>query len=221
MDSVLRRAWTEIVTAGDYDRHMAAVGQAQAAAELTTWAVSDVRPGARVVIVGAGTGQMLDYLEPDVLRPFRLTCTDINSGFLQCLGDRLGRAGLSAEALVDDIEETKLAQAPDLLLATLVLEHIDWRRGVAAFASLRPRACAVIVQENPPGMTSSVTPGREVPTSIAKAMESAHPTLVPREELTEEFARSGYRLRGSRSADVADGKRLVAMLFTQSSGGVE
>ena len=35
MDPELRRAWTEIVTADDYERHMAAIGQAQAAAELT------------------------------------------------------------------------------------------------------------------------------------------------------------------------------------------
>jgi hypothetical protein len=35
MDSNLRLAWTQIVTAEDYDEHMAAVGQAQAAAALT------------------------------------------------------------------------------------------------------------------------------------------------------------------------------------------
>ena len=221
MDPALRRAWTEIVTAEDYDRHMAAVGQAQAAAVLTKFVLADMPSGARIVIVGAGTGQMLDYLEPNVLRPFRLTCTDINPGFLECLRDRLGRAGLSADVLVDDIERTTLVSGPDLLLATLVLEHIDWRRGVEAFAGLRPAACAVIVQENPPGMTSSVTPGRPVPLSIAKAIESAHSTLIRREELTEEFARRSYRLRGSRSVDVADRKRLVVMLFTPHSGSVE
>ena len=32
MDPALRRAWTAVVTAEDYEAHMAAIGQAQAAA---------------------------------------------------------------------------------------------------------------------------------------------------------------------------------------------
>jgi hypothetical protein len=37
--------------------------------------------------------------------------------------------GLNATVLEDDIERLALEPAPDLLLAALLLEHIDWRKG--------------------------------------------------------------------------------------------
>ncbi len=40
MDPGLRRAWTKIVTTDDYEVHMASIGQAQAAAELTAWLIA-------------------------------------------------------------------------------------------------------------------------------------------------------------------------------------
>ena len=215
--TALRRAWTEIVTAEDYEKHMAAIGQAQAAADLTRHAfeLAGLAEGARVVIAGAGTGQMLDYLDPAPFRPYRLTCTDLNPAFLARLSERLARCGLHAEVLEDDIERTAIKPEPDLLLATLLLEHIDWRRGVDVFAGLRPRRCAVIIQENPPGMTSAVTPGRRVPPSIERAMATAHTTLVPRGELEVAFAAHGYECLESRAHDVADGKRLLALCFAK------
>src|SRR5215469_13562700 len=167
MDLTLRRAWTEIVTAEDYEQHMAAIGQAQAAAELTRHLIDAAAPGAgsRVVVAGAGTGQMLDYLDPAILRPYRLAFADLNSLFLARLRARLARHALEAALVVDDIERSSLAHGPDLLLATLLLEHIDWRRGVEAFAALTPGAMGIIIQENPPEMTTAVTPGRRLPPS--------------------------------------------------------
>ena len=221
MDPALRRAWTEIVTPDDYEEHMSAVGQAQAAAELTgvvlrsaAWA-----PGARVVIAGAGTGQTLDFLDPGLLRPYQLTLTDLNPLFLSRLRARLVRHGLTATVMEDDIERTAISPGPDLLMTALLLEHIDWRRGVESFAGLQPRMCAVIIQENPPGMSSAVTPGRRVPPSIGIAMESAHATLVPRRELIAAFDRKGYRCRETHAREVADGKQLIAVLFTPGSVG--
>jgi hypothetical protein len=200
MDSALRRAWTEVVTAEDYEAHMAAIGQAQAAAELTRWllAAAALPGGSRITIAGAGTG---------------LACSDLNPAFLAVLRGRLARHGLAAEILEDDIEQTRLAPGPDLLLATLLLEHIDWRRGVEAFAGLRPGCCGIVIQENPPEMASAVTPGRRLPPSIAKAVETAHATLVPRDQLSDAMAAKGYACRESAVRDVADGKRLVGLLF--------
>lgn len=219
MDSELRRAWTEVVTADDYEAHMAAIGQAQAGAELTRWLIESAAPraGGRIVIAGAGTGQMLDYLDAEVLRPYRLTCSDLNPSFLARLRQRLASHGLEAETVEDDIEQTCLAAQPDMLLATLLLEHVDWRKGVAALAGLQPRACGIVVQENPPEMASAVTPGRRLPASIAKAVETAHPTLVPRGELVAAMAELGYRCRATEVREVADGKRLVGLLFDRAS----
>jgi hypothetical protein len=215
MDPELRRAWTEIVTADDYEEHMAAIGQAQAAAELTAWEVrsAGLEAGAAVTVAGAGTGQMLDFLEPDDLRPYRLTFADLNPAYLGRLRERLARRGLGAAVVEDDFERTSLESGPDLLLATLLLEHIDWRRGVESIAGLRPRWCAIVLQENPPGMSTAVTPGRRVPPSIAVAIETAHATLVGREELAGAMAKGGYRRRAEEAREVADGKRLVGVLF--------
>jgi len=217
MDPALYRAWTQVVTADDYERHMAAIGQAQAGAELTRHIIQSAHPphGGRVAIAGAGTGQMFDFLDPALLRPFHLTCSDLNPAFLTRLRKRLNRHALAAEILEDDIERTALEPGPDLLLATLLLEHIDWRRGVEVFAGLRPALCGITIQENPPGMTAPVTPGRAIPPSIAKAMETAHPTLVPRADLIAAFGARGYRCQDIQSREVADGKRLTALLFAR------
>src|SRR5258707_15630634 len=84
MDPELRRAWTEIVTAEDYEEHMASIGQAQDAAELTQVLIqaASLRPGSRITIAGAGTGQMFDFVAPTVFGPHRLTCAGINPAFL-------------------------------------------------------------------------------------------------------------------------------------------
>jgi len=216
MDAGLRRAWTKIITGEDYDEHMGRIGQAQAGAGLTCQIIRSANPpaGGRVVIAGAGTGQALDFVDPALLRPFRLTFTDLNPAFLTRLAQRLARRGLAGTVLEDDIEQTKLEPGPDLLLATLLLEHIDWRRGVEAIAGLRPAACGIVIQENPEGMTSAITPGRPIPPSIAKAVAIANATLVPREDLIAAFAAGGYACRGRWTRDVADGKRLVALLCT-------
>ena len=218
MDPELRRAWTYIVTAEDYEEHMASIGQAQAAAELTEHLVqsASLRPGSRITIAGAGTGQMFDFLDPAVLRPHRLTCADLNPVFLERLRDRLERHDLEAEILEDDIERTALAAGPDLLLSTLLLEHIAWVRGVEAFARLQPRTCGIVLQENPPNLSSAVTPGRHLPPSLAKAVETAHPTLVPRDDLIAAMTASGYRCVASAVREVADGKRLVGLLFEKT-----
>ncbi len=215
MDPGLRRAWTEIVTAEDYDLHMASIGQAQAAAELTAWLVESATlpAGARITIAGAGSGQMFDFLPPAVFSPYRLTCADLNRKFLARLRERLNRHGLTAEIVEDDIERTVLDPGPDLLLATLLLEHIDWRRGVEAFGGLRPGACGIILQQNPPDMTTAVTPGRILPPSLAKAVETGHAKLVAREELVQAMAAHEYECRDTAVRDVADGKRLIGLRF--------
>jgi hypothetical protein len=142
-----------------------------------------------------------------------LTCTDLNPSFLARLRQRLVRHHLSAFILADDIEQTALLDGPDLLLAMLLLEHIDWRKGVEAIAALRPAACGIIIQENPTGMTTAVTPGRAIPASIAAAVQIAQPKLVPHDELVSAFAARGYGCVLTNAREVTDGKRLVATLF--------
>jgi SAM-dependent methyltransferase len=219
MDVELRRAWTEVVTADDYDAHMTAIGQAQAAAELTAelLRVSGLAPGCRVLIAGAGTGQLLDLVAPDLLRPYSLTFSDLNGKFLVRLRERLAQHGLRADTRVDDIEHSRLSPRPDLLLASLLLEHVGWKACVRALALLEPISCGVIIQENPPSMTSAVTPGRPLPPTIEEAVRTAHPELVPRTPLIASWTKERYHLVHSAVRNVADGKRLVGLLFRRSA----
>jgi hypothetical protein len=157
---------------------------------------------------------MLDFLDPAIFRPFRIICTDLNPRFLVRLQERLARHGLSATVVEDDIEHTALEPGADLVIATLLLEHIDWHRGVEVFTGLKPTTCGIIIQENPPGMTSTVTPGRRIPPSITRALANAQAALVPYDELLAAFAERGYVCKSSCAREVADGKQLVALLFS-------
>ena len=179
MDPELRRAWTEIVTAG----------QAQAA-ELTQWLLisadlSEWRAGD-----GRGGRDRCASAAP-------LTFADLNPRHLAQRRERLTRQGFDGIVVMDDFEATRLEEGMDFLLATLLLEHIEWRRGLESLARLRPRACGIVMQVNPPGMTTQVTPGRRVPPSLAKAMETAHATLLFEEELVAAMAERGFALTGS------------------------
>jgi hypothetical protein len=156
---------------------------------------------------------MLEYLDSEIVRPYRVTFADLNRRYLARLGERLKALRLDGELLEDDFEQTRLTKGPALLLATLLLEHIDWQRGVASIRRLSPRWCAIVIQENPPGMTTAVTPGRVVPPSIAAAMATAHAKLVERKELVSAMAAAGYQLQVEEAREVADGKRLVGLLF--------
>jgi len=219
MDAALRQAWTDVVTADDYEQHMATIGQAQAAADLTRQLLerASLAPGQSVTIAGAGTGQMFDFLDGAIFRPYDLKFTDLNPMFLERLRVRLEKLGLAAQLLLDDFEQSQLTPGTDLLLATLLLEHIDWRQGVATIGRVRPGAVGLILQENPAGMTSAITPGRRIPLSIARASETAHPTLVVRRDLIDAMSAQGYCHHDTISRPVADDKYLIALLFVMSA----
>src|ERR1700730_1437534 len=143
MDPELRRAWTEIVTAEDYEEKMGSIGQAQAAAELTQRLIqsASLRPSSRITIAGAGTGQSFDFLAPAVFGAPRLTCANLNPVFLARLRERLERHGLEAEILEDDIERTALTPRPGLRRLRLrphLLHKLPHRRDLARRAGFRP-----------------------------------------------------------------------------------
>ena len=115
------------VTPGDYEQHLAAIGQAQANALIVREAIQRwAAPGASVLIAGAGTGQMLDYVGHEFLTTFDITFSDINPEFLRCIEQRLVHAPLTSwRTVVDDLECTQLTGPFALIVIVLVLEHID------------------------------------------------------------------------------------------------
>jgi hypothetical protein len=214
----LREAWCGCVTPDDYEQHMAAIGQAQANAALVREATRQWAPaGEAVLIAGAGTGQMLDYEGHEFLAPFDVTFSDINPLFLLCIEQRLARTQLTAwRTAADDLECTQLKGPFALVVIVLVFEHIDWRKGVESIARLAPVRCVIVIQENPPGMTSAVSPSR-VPPGTMKAIVEAGPILVDAEELIATMAARSYRQIERIRSEVADGKKMCAIVFERSS----
>jgi hypothetical protein len=214
MDANLRKAWTEVVTGADLDRHLAEVGQAEANAGLLVAMLSEssLPPDADLLLAGVGTGQLLDYAGARALAPYRLTCTDINERFLAELEDRLRKAPeLRATVRIDDIEATALRGPYDAVAAILLLEHIEWRKGVAALARLDPGWMYLVIQRNE-AAPEALTAHRDLAPSIRAFGAMARPTLVPESELTAFLAEAGYAIHRRYERPVRDEKTMVGLL---------
>lgn len=218
MNENLRDAWTSKVLADDYETHMAAIGQAQANAALVSDYLRDAQLNrdASVLFAGAGTGQMFDFLPPSLFLPFQITFADINAGYLQRLSARLiDVPGLRFEALLDDVENTALQRSYDAVIAVLVLEHVDWKKAVASLCKLAANKIFVVVQENPPEPTASLTSSGQVPGTM-NIFKTVHPALIPRLELETEFAQRGFFLSYSAHKIVAQNKKMLALRFLRA-----
>lgn len=206
--SDLRWAWSTFIDAGDYERHMAAVGQPQANALLLAelFTSHPPPPRARIHFAGAGTGQYFDYWPPANLVGYDLIFTDINPAYLTRLTERL--QAIPAMAIADDIEAPALSGPFDLTIVILVLEHVDWPRAVAALCRRTGRAF-VVIQENPPD-----PPARELPGTMS-ILREACPHLVDRVELIECFRRERFQLTRTSIREVPDRKQMVGLDFTR------
>jgi len=211
----LRDAWSRTITAEDYEAHMAAIGQAQANAALVAEYLQAQPPSrhASLLFAGAGTGQMFEYVPPEILLPFNVTFTDINAGFLNRLRTRLARTpGLRYATVVDDLEDTTLSRRFDLELEVLVLEHVQWRVALATLCKLTERELFVVIQENPPDDAMALTAIRDVPETM-KVFREVHPTRIPSSDLQSEMKRHGFRRTYAAHKMVSDGKKMVALGF--------
>jgi len=219
MSSRLREAWTTLIRAEDYEAHMAAVGQAQANAKLVVEYLAAQPPGtgASLLFLGAGTGQMFDFVSPTILLPYQTTFADINATYLQSLAERLREVeGLRYTTVVDDVEKTSLIPGFDIVLAVLLLEHVHWRKAVSTIAALAGQRAFVVIQENPGTLATAITPSGEIPGTM-KIFAEVHPTLIPRDELVAEFALRDFALNYSAEKNVADGKKMLALGFARVS----
>lgn len=211
----LREAWTALIRAEDYETHMAAVGQAQANARLVAdyFRVRPPQPGAAVLFVGAGTGQMFEFVSPSFLLPYRTTFADINPDYLERLSARLANVeDLHFSTVVDDVEQSKLAPGFELILAVLVLEHVDWRKAVAAICALASGGIFIVSQENPPGTAAPMTETRAIPGTMNIFKQLRSP-LISSDEIAAEFAQHGFALEYSDARMVADEKKMAALGF--------
>lgn len=212
MPPSLRQAWTAIVQPADYEAHMAANGQAQANADLLRelFLTSPPPPQAAILFAGAGTGQMFDYLDAGFLRPYRTTFTDINPAWLARLAARLESRGIAFETLVDDAERPSVPGPFHLVVAILLLEHVDWRSAVAGLCRLSAARVFTVIQENPP-LLAPLLP----PVGTMGVFRQIAPRFIPRGELVAAFEDHGFRPRALSSRDVADSKKMLALEFVR------
>jgi len=202
----LREAWTTRVTADDYEEHMARIGQAEANALLLRELLTGV--SGRVLIAGAGTGQMFGYLPGEFLAGCEVVCSDVNPTFLERL-----RSRFVCETVLDDIEDSRLAPGFAAIAVVLVLEHVDWRRAVESLSRLEPERLVLIVQRNPAAVSAAVTPGRLPPGTMKVFAGEAPPKLVPVGELTEKLAGLGFEVVREEAREVQDGKTMTGLVL--------
>lgn len=213
----LREAWTTIVLPEDCDAHMVRVGQAEANAQLLAdWLRSEMpRSDSSILFAGAGTGQMFDFFPAELLSPYRVTFTDINSNFLKCLESRLkSKAKLSFQTSVDDIERSQLPAGFTLAVAVLVLEHVDWRLAVASLCRLTNDNVFVIIQVNPPQLATAVS-GSQPLYGTMRIFREVHPMLVNRKELVQEFDHHGFDMAYFSEKQVLYEKKMIGLGFTK------
>ncbi len=150
MDKSLRHAWTTLIAPADLDDHMHRVGQAAANAALMQ-SMLDLRSAkttTKLLLVGGGTAQFLDYISAANFEQFDITISDINGNFLDCARERFAQAGLQrVKFVIDDIEATHLRDSFDTIVVVLVLEHIDWQRGAHAIHRLAPDTIHIVIQK--------------------------------------------------------------------------
>jgi uncharacterized damage-inducible protein DinB len=211
MHPALRQAWTSVIQADDYDRHMAAVGQAEANAGMIRKMLREATlpAGASVLVAGAGTGQMFDYITPESLGNLSLTFTDIREAFLSRLIARLERLKYPRfRAMVDDVERTHLGRGFAAIALVLVLEHVEWQRALEQMTALDPARLLIIiqVQENP-------GPVRPLVGSLSILADTARPALVPPDTLISWLDERGYSLARRYRRTVLDGKIMHGLVF--------
>jgi hypothetical protein len=218
MRDKLREAWSKTITPEDYESHMASVGQAQANAAIVAEYLQVHPPVSHtsLLFAGAGSGQMFEFVSPEILFPFSATFTDINAAYLNRLRTRLAVVpGLRFTTVVDDIEHTTLSRRFDRVLAVLVLEHVDWRAAVSTMSTLASNEIFVVIQENPPGLSSAMTPRSQVPKTM-QVFAEIHPELISASELESQIAGHGFACNYRDHKSVADGKLMRALGFRRN-----
>lgn len=216
MDPGERKGWMKIISAEELDSHMAAIGQAEANADIVKqmFAEYPLQSNSRMLIAGCGTAQLLDYIRPsDFGSNIELVLTDINPSFLAKARERLKRfPGINYTAQEDDIEDTKLSGTYDGALVVLVLQHVEWHKALDSLVGLNPSKFYIIEQEQDPSQ-HAVTKSRQLSEAWRRYAKVANPHLIQRKELTDYLAKKGYEVIGSYERAVLDNKIMYGSVF--------
>jgi len=198
-----------VVPAADYERHMGPEGVDQLAplSALFQEAVLGAQPD-RVLVVGCGTGNGLEHVDPAVTR--RVVGLDVNLQYLGIARQRFFHLGPKLELYCTSVATWRHpAQSFDLIHAALVLEYLHPEPVVAQLAGwLAPGGTLSVVLQLPTG---------DAPPSDQKALEIIRKAqrLVNPDELTALLAAQGLKLRRSRTVPLKYGKSFWFGTFGQ------
>ena len=97
-------------------------------------------------------------------------------------------------------------------MAVLLLEHVEWRLVVAAWARLAPAWIGLVIQRNE-AEASVLSAHRVLTPSMSRFRAEAHPQLIPEDDLTAALASRGYAVHWRVEEAVPDAKFMIALLY--------
>ena len=98
-----------------------------------------------------------------------------------------------------------------MIVLVLVLEHIDWQRGLQNIHKLAPTLLHIVIQQNPVGMVDTIAPRRALNKSMQALAETARPVLVASDRLIDFLTQLGYRLQARDERPAPDSKTMVGL----------
>jgi hypothetical protein len=215
MDPGEKKGWTQVVTPEYLDIHMAVIGQAESNAKiiLKMFLEFPLPNDSKLLVAGCGTCQMFDYFEPQKIGKLQFVFSDINPFFLELVKKRLKKySKIKYKLVVDNVESSRLKEKIDGILAVLLLEHIEWKKGIDSFVKLKPKKIYLIIQEQN-DRKGFVTTKRKLRPSIEEFTKIANPKLVDKKELTNYLKTFNYNLSLCINNSVPDNKLMVGLVF--------
>jgi hypothetical protein len=211
-----KKHWKEIVEPDDLDIHMLEAGQAEVNAHLVKrmFSLYPLDVGSTLYVPGCGTGQMFDFITPSELGNLNYIFADIKPEFLKKLKTRLPNE-LDAKLLEDDIEQSGVKQKTDAALVVLLLQHIDWRRGLNNILATQPTKLFLIEQQQL-AKDSEINKTRKLRPSMEKFVAVAKTELLNLLELENFLKQKGYQKQWTHTESVPHTKRMVGFIFSKT-----
>jgi SAM-dependent methyltransferase len=212
---ITKDAWRKIVTADDLDGHMLDIGQAEANAKILVQLLEEnpIKKG-KVYVPGCGTGQVFDFIDPEVTDGLEFLFSDIKLEFLEKLKQRLS-SKLNFRVFTEDIEESSLKEKAEAVIAILLFEHVDWQKALANILHTSPEYIFIIIQGQAPN-AQMVNVSRQLRPSIKKFIENARPELVDPVTLETLLVSNGFRKKIELGRDVPDNKRMLGVCYQRT-----
>jgi ubiquinone/menaquinone biosynthesis C-methylase UbiE len=201
--------WLKI-PAEDYEGHMSDenVGQLQALNEIFRNVLKDIAPNS-LCVLGCTTGNGFEHINRVITK--RITCVDINIGYLRILDERYGQMLNGLELICDDLEQINLHTGSfDLIYGALVFEYINVSAALEKISSWlnKKGVLAVVLQMK----TENMNAVSETPFHSLKYLNSLFNYVEP--EIFEKAANEiGLSKKKSCIYDLNSGKKFYIGYF--------